>query len=299
MIGGASGVIVAVVVILWVAYVVPLALRRYDEAVSTSDSQGTESALGSLTSLRRVITRAGRRTGTEAVELSAPVGEGAVPQARLERPSARLAARRRRRVLIALLTALVVLAVFGAVGTLSPLWTAVPAALILAWLVTCRIQVRRELGLGRRAIHVPPAATVANPVPDTAASAEAAAEAAAGGTAADEVDTLVVSDQFEDVEPDHPRVMEPAPLAGEALDEKLAIAVPSPSTTGEALWDPLPVTQPTYIRQPRVGRTVRTVSLPQVGQWWSGHVEGEGAELPGRESGKEGPQDGPREAVGH
>jgi hypothetical protein len=72
-----------------------------------------------------------------------------------------------------------------------------------------------------------------------------------------------------------------APLDADALDEQLQIAVPSVSaTTGEPLWDPLPITVPTYVSKPRAGRTVRTIEFGQPGAWTSGHVEGEQTELP-------------------
>ena len=74
--------------------------------------------------------------------------------------------------------------------------------------------------------------------------------------------------------------MEDVPLEATALDDQIVIAVPSVSTTGEALWDPLPVTLPTYVTKPRAGRTVRTIEFGQAGAWTSGHIEGEDTELP-------------------
>jgi hypothetical protein len=303
VIGGASGVIFAVVVIVWVAYVVPLMLRRYDEASKTS-------SLGSFTSLSRVIPRPGRRDDAEVAEVAEETAEPVevraseaptpAPARTLDRPAARLAAQRRRRVLITLLVTLVVVAGLGVAGVIAQTWTAAPAALLVAWLVACRVQVRGELGLS-----TPKAPRVRVPkirAPKSSRSAKATTPARRGGTAADEEITLVVSHQFEDVEPNRPRVMEKEPLGVDALDEQLQIAVPSVSTTGEALWDPLPVTLPTYVTKPRVGRTVRTIDFAQAGTWSSGHVEAEGVALPGRADGSAEPVDGDdqtRRAVGH
>ncbi len=308
MIGGASGVIFAVVVILWVAYVVPLMLRRYDEASKTS-------SLGSFTSLSRVIARPGRvrsdDSGTESsTRDSAPIAPETpeqdpapvavqVPEVRpVNRAAARLAAQRRRRVLITLLVTLVVVAGLGLASVIGQVWTAVPAGLLVAWLVACRVQVRGELGLRTpksertSRVHLPK-------MRSRTAGAESSRR---GGTAADEATTLVVSHQFEDVEPNRPRVMEQVPLTVDALDEQLQIAVPSVATTGEALWDPLPVTLPTYVTKPRVGRTVRTIDFAQTGTWSSGHVEAEGVELPGH-AGEAADEAGEgrdtRKAVGH
>ena len=72
----------------------------------------------------------------------------------------------------------------------------------------------------------------------------------------------------------------PVGLEADALDEQLVIAVPSAASHGELVWDPLPVTLPTYVTKPRAGRTVRTIDFNAPGIWTSGHVEGEETELP-------------------
>jgi hypothetical protein len=86
-----------------------------------------------------------------------------------------------------------------------------------------------------------------------------------------------------------------AELEADALDEQLVIAVPSVATTGEAVWDPLPVTLPTYVTKPRAGRTVRTIDFAQPGAWTSGHPEGEDVELPAAATSDE---QAPRRAAG-
>lgn len=297
--------IFACVVVMWVAYVVPLVLRRYDDASKTS-------SLGSFSSLSRVISRpssdeVSRSDSTtraavikaeakpqESVTETAPAAEipdedhetvtefwggssrGAAPRP-VNRAAARIAARRRRRVLITLLTSLVVVAGLAVAGIIAAPWVAAPAAVVVAWLVACRIQVRGERGLRK--------------------PSRREAQRRAADSAADAEETVVLSGQFEDVEPDRPHVMAVEPLAANALDEQLVIAVPSISTTGEALWDPLPVTLPTYVTKPRVGRTVRTIDFGQAGAWSSGHVEADDAELPLRE--QAGDDGDAREAVGH
>jgi hypothetical protein len=92
-----------------------------------------------------------------------------------------------------------------------------------------------------------------------------------------------VSGQVEDVNPGRQHVMESTPLESNALDDQIVIAAPSIATTGDMVWDPLPVTVPTYVTKPRAGRTVRTIDFAQAGAWTSGHVEGEDVELPSRE----------------
>ena len=278
--------IIAFVVAVWAAYFVPLVLRRYDEASKNAsvEASGSQS---------RVIARpAAKPTASVAepvvepaaaiVEPAAPIVEpveATSPARTLDRPAARLAARRRRRTLLTLLTAAVLTGGLAAASVIAPFWVAAPVALIVAWLVACRIQVRSELGIAR-------VKTPKQPKADKRKSVS---------TAADEEQTIVVSGQFEDINPGLKHQMEDVPLEANALDDQIVIAVPSVSTTGEALWDPLPVTLPTYVTKPRAGRTVRTIDFGQAGAWTSGHIEGEDVELPQRndDTGDE------RRAVGH
>ncbi len=255
-VGSSSGLIIAFVVAVWAAYFVPLALRRYDEATKNASVESTGF-------LSRVISR------PQAVE---PEAEAVVETPRtVEAPrisskAAKIAAARRRRTLLTLLFLAAVVGVLAVVGVVAMYAVAAPAALIVAWLVACRVQVRAERGIGR----------------------------AARQAEVDHEDTIIVSGQFEDIDPGRKHVMEDVPLEATALDDQIVIAVPSVSTTGEALWDPLPVTLPTYVTKPRAGRTVRTIDFGSAGAWTSGHIEGEDVELPGREGADE-----ERRAVGH
>ncbi|MFO6451613.1 MULTISPECIES: hypothetical protein [unclassified Aeromicrobium] len=321
---GSSGLIVAFVVALWAAYFVPLVLRRYDEA-------GKNSSLDQDGPTRRVVEP--RRTAVAAEERPAPTvtkkvaptvtkrAEPATPSTsprvdrtspavdaqrpRVTREAARIAARRRRTVLLTLVAVLAVLTGVT-VASLVPVWTpAIGVGLIVAWLVLCRVMVRQERGIARRSSQgrivrglraVP--SSVVRVVGWASGRVTSDRSTAVGGTAADEEMTIVVSDQVEDLAPERRNVMETdAPLAADALDEQLQIAVPSVSaTSGEPLWDPLPITVPTYVSKPRAGRTVRTIEFGQPGAWTSGHVEGEQTELPGMDEGDAGSD---QRAVGH
>lgn len=326
--GSSSGLIIAFVVVVWAAYFIPLALRRYDEASKNASVETTGS-------LSRVINRpSGARTAAAA----APVAEVAPhstaadsesagqvpiipapvtrPTRATDRPAARLAARRRRRTLSTLLLTTVVVAVVAGLGVISLAWIAAPVALVVAWLVACRVQVRAERGVTRsdaagslvRRIRMPrvrmPRVSLARlsvPLPTAKAKVKSKGprsqrqSSAASASAALEEDTVIVSGQFEDVDPGRKHIMEDVELEADALDDKIVIAVPSVSTAGEALWDPLPVTLPTYVTKPRAGRTVRTIDFSQPHTWTSGHIEGEDVELP-----KQADDTGEhRRAVGH
>lgn len=267
--GQSGGLIIAFVVVVWAAYFIPLALRRYDEA-GKNDSVETSGSLG------RVISRPTPATAAPVIAEKVDVTPAAAtdtPARTLDRPAARLAARRRRRTLLTLLALTAVVGILAGLGVVPVLALAVPAVLDIAWLVACRVQVRGELGL---------AAPKLPRKRDTP-------------VAFDEEDTIIVSGQFEDINPGRKHRMEDVALEVDALDDQIVIAVPSVSTAGEALWDPLPVTLPTYVTKPRAGRTVRTIDFSQPGTWTSGHIEGEDVELPKRADGP----DQQRRAVGH
>ncbi|MFC5675776.1 hypothetical protein [Aeromicrobium endophyticum] len=299
--GSSSGLIIAFVVVVWAAYVIPLVLRRYDEATKNASVETTGS-------LSRVINRASRQqapeaTATEPVPAAqtspaASTVQASRPAARAaDRPAARRAAARRRRTLLSLLLLTAVVGGVAAFGVIATYWIAAPVALVVAWLVACRVQVRGERGMagaGRtravlRRIKLPKVdLSRADRAPRATAKIKAKSKtkrpqrAAASTSAAVEEDTIIVSGQFEDIDPGRKHVMEQTELEVDALDDKIVIAVPSISTSGEALWDPLPVTLPTYVTKPRAGRTVRTIDFSQPHTWTSGHIEGEDVELPKR-----------------
>ncbi len=264
--GATSGLIIAFVVAVWAAYFVPLVLRRYDEA-------GRHATVEEAGTTGRVIVPPARHEVVdeepEVAPSTAEVDPAPVPRA-LDRPAARLAARRRRRTLLTLLGLLVVVSGLAVASVVPSLAVVAPVVLIVAWLVACRVQVRGELGLSR-----PKASKVRGERTRRASDVTAARPM-------EDEDTVVVSGQIEDVDPGRPHVMEERPLEDDALDDQVVIAVPSVSTAGEALWDPLPITVPTYVTKPRAGRTVRTIDFTQPGTWTSGHVEGEDTELPQR-----------------
>jgi hypothetical protein len=63
---------------------------------------------------------------------------------RLRRQAAAEAARRRLRVVTLILAENAVVAILAAVGILGWVWMAIPVGILIAWLVACRLMVRRE-----------------------------------------------------------------------------------------------------------------------------------------------------------
>ncbi|MGH3360214.1 MAG: divisome protein SepX/GlpR [Nocardioidaceae bacterium] len=246
-----TGLIYAAIVVLWAAYLVPLALRRYDEA-------SHERSIDSFSPRMRMLRRGDAEP--EADESPAPAAPPveARPQdpptvnEPVQRASTRIAVRRRRRTLVTLLLAT---SVVGGLcgGGIIPWWSVtIPAALVVAWLVACRIQV-----IG-----------------------EEAADHTALGDRPDDEPTIVLSGQLEDFQPERKNVMLKAPLDDADLEERVSVAVPFSTADGQSLWDPVPVTLPTYVDKPRAERTIRTIDFNGPDAWTSGHVDGETTEMP-------------------
>ena len=178
---------------------------------------------------------------------AATIRTGLIPAQRPNRGSAAAtAARRRRRVLGALLvlTALVGAVVAGRV--VSAWWIVAPIALLVGWLVACRVMVKNERAVRRPAR---PAARrpVAPPVPSQAPAAAGPDEAA-------------------DV-----------PSAREAMTGSMQrVAEAEPIASGDG-WELVPVTLPTYVSKPQARRAVSTIDLDSTGVWTSGRTAADSA----------------------
>ena len=55
--------------------------------------------------------------------------------------------------------------------------------------------------------------------------------------------------------------------------EEHVVAVSLETPEGGSLWDPLPVTLPSYVNAPVAKRTFRTIELGEPGTWSSGHSD--------------------------
>jgi hypothetical protein len=126
----------------------------------------------------------------------------------------------------------------------------------------CRTQVRHETAGASRA---------AGPAEEAADSALTALEADPVGAAAHgpaEPETAV-----EECAVDEHRVADFDEHEDTIGMDLAALRATLPSTTeGDSLWDPLPVTLPTYVTKPKARRTVRTIDLGEPGTWTSGRT---------------------------
>ena len=269
-----TGLIFAAVVIAWAVFLVPWALRRYDEATRARSVDKFSKAMRLLGRSQEAEPMTEEELNAEADAVAArqtvrpepaPTTALVEPPQRPTRAAARAAARRRRRVLLTLLGTTAVVGVV-AVFALIPAWSVlIPAALVVGFLVLCRWQVRRE---DESTWDVRRASEDSHESDDDSAS--------------DSTDSASSASDEESEAPGHRHAVENdvEPVGDGDLAESTAVAVTVSTEDGRSLWDPLPVTLPTYVAKAKATRTVRTIDLGQPDAWTSGHVEGEQTVLP-------------------
>lgn len=257
-----SALIFVALAIAWAAYLVPKALKYHEDGASSRSVDRFSHRMRVLARREpvdsrraRLVVQPGRSASSSSVSVKPKVGAepaAEVPAAPVDAPlaaplrtpspqarraAARRAAQRRRRVLGVLLVFNLLVAGLAIGRVVHPGFVAIPVVLLVAWLVACRLMVRRERGIGRsvapRSAPVVPAAEAPAYDPDLTA------------------DVPVVFD--EDAEPVAP--------------------VESP-VAAPGMWDPVPVTLPTYVAKPPAARrTVGSIDLDSTGVWTSGRTE--------------------------
>ncbi|SHL96194.1 divisome protein SepX/GlpR [Actinacidiphila paucisporea] len=284
-----SGLIYAVIVGAWAAYLVPMWLRRQDELNEARPTERFSTAIRLLSGRAAMERRVAKARG-ESVEpgsgdvendldpadvvdvrgLAVPATE-VRPAAGRERTAASGALRpdpraqvlaRRRRTTTLLFLGFTVGAGAAAVGGVALLWApAIPAALLTVYIGQMRRQERRryEVRLDQR--HAAEAARRLRARPDRARQERARAEL-------------------------------PAPAASEAAPPAAAASAPSPRTADRRAlveqtdhaewvdqqraqqsaddgWDPVPVPLPTYVTAPVAPRTTGGIDLGAADTWSS------------------------------
>lgn len=218
---GTTGLIFGAIVAAWLAYLVPLYLRKS----SPNPAEATDPTTRFSAAVRIVQhgTPASRGdTESIAARVSTPITRSAaVGEIRL---AERRAAGRRRNVILVLLGALGLLTLLAALGR-TPWWSlAIPGGLLVVFLAIARFSVR--------AMH---------------RSFDRRLEALQHGN--DEATVII-------------RGEEHAPAEKKREAAVTAVELGAPVGRPGTLWDPLPITRPTYVSAPPVsGRTVRTIDL--------------------------------------
>jgi hypothetical protein len=147
-----SGLIFVALAIAWAAYLIPKALRHHDDVVRGRSIDRFSQSMRVLARREPVSARMARlvvspaRAASTAVVTTKPTAASPDPDQMLavRRVATARATRRRRRVLSLLLVVLVGVVAVCLSGRLAWLYVAIPAALLVAWLVACRLMVRQE-----------------------------------------------------------------------------------------------------------------------------------------------------------
>ena len=280
-----SALIFVALAVAWAVYLIPKALKHHDEVVRSRSVEKFSHTMRVLArrepvdrrNARLVVSpiRAALRPPVETKahaepEVVAPSITSAVVTTEVtrevtvsrplspaaERASARRAAKRRRNVLALVLLANAVVIGLAVANVVAWPWVAAPAAVLVAWLVACRVSVRAE----RRQ-----------------RATRSAIEIGLPPIVEEEADESDLTGEIT-VTPPQPRVPAAPPAAAQAPPAADAPAVVTGEVPVVGGWDMVPTTLPTYVSKPAAQRrTVSTIDLDSTGVWSSGHHDGDSA----------------------
>ena len=239
-----SALIFVALAVAWAVYLIPKALQHHEDAVRSRSVDRFSHTMRVLARREpvnrrnaRLVVSPGRTPSAPIVttkHVTPPIQDQASP-APLTRAAALRATRRRRRVLGLVLVSLLATTGVAAFGVISWWYVAIPGVVLVAWLVACRLMVRQEQGREVDA-WLQDAATGEQPA------------ISVGLPPLDEAP----------VDPVDP------------MDDTTS----TPAITDPSLWDPMPVTLPTYVgKSAAQARSVRTIDLDSTGVWTSGRTE--------------------------
>ena len=287
-----SALIFVALAVAWAVYLIPKALKHHDEVVRSRSVEKFSHTMRVLARREPVDRRNARlvvspiraalrppvetkaHAAAEVVaasvttevtrEVTATVSTGRTPSSQPSRPvsptaeraSARRAAKRRRNVLALVLLANAVVVGLAIAKVVAWPWVAAPVAVLVAWLVACRVSVRAE----RRQRAVRSAIEIGMPP-----------------VVEEELDDSDLTGEIT-VTPPQPRVPDaPAePAAASPAADAPAVVTGEVQVVGG--WDMVPTTLPTYVSKPAAQRrTVSTIDLDSTGVWSSGHHDGDSA----------------------
>ena len=236
--------IYAILVVVWALVLIPMWLRRHDEAQETKSADRFARAMGTLRRSEsgsvgvptpRSIVVPARSSASHETQVIVTGPRGTVT------PAGR-AAVRRRRVLGVLVGLLLITSTVAVLGRL-PLWAiAVPGVLVLGFLVVARRQVALAADIQRRQEK---RATLA----EAARAAEARYAGSAGARRGG-------------------RAVDPAPLAPpQRIVASELLVVDDDAALPDGAWHAVATTLPTYVTAPRATRMPRVLDLTHPGQW--------------------------------
>lgn len=237
-----SGLIFVALFVGWAIYLIPKFMRDHEELATTRSLQDFSARLRVFAAARTAAHHNLLSPDDPTIEISMDAIQEALDAQVASRPlrtraAAKKAAKRRRRVLLVLVT---LTAIVGglAIARIGPLWTpAIPAAFVLLFMLIARRSVRRS-NKARKA--------ASTHVAKVAASARVRAQTADASAA------------------------QPAPVITHETDVEAALiarieadnaADTDAAAAADRLWDPVPMTLPTYLDKPAARRTVTSIEL--------------------------------------
>lgn len=240
-----SGLLYAAIIGMWALVLVPMWLRRHDEAQESKSADRFARAMGTLRrgdagmiggSSHREVVMPGRPSSVRETQVVVTGPRGTLS------PAASAAARRRR-VLGVLGVLLALWAVLAVLHTI-PRWTVVvPALLVVGYLVAARRQAALAADLRRRQarrVTLAEAARAAN-----ARYGAGESPARRGG-----------------------RAVAPAPVAEQRpVAFASRVEVPVEQVAANDSWHAVPTTLPTYVTAPRATKVPRVIDLTTPGSW--------------------------------
>jgi hypothetical protein len=147
-----SALIFVALAVAWAVYLIPKALEHHEESARTRTVERFSATLRVLARREPVSRRKARlvtsATAAVTTERSSsrrtPVPELTAAQLRARRHAAAKAAKRRLRVVTLILVANAAVAAVAYFKVIDWVWCAAPVGVLVAWLVACRLMVKRE-----------------------------------------------------------------------------------------------------------------------------------------------------------
>ncbi|MEO9323315.1 hypothetical protein ABFT23_07480 [Nocardioides sp. C4-1] len=262
-----SALIFVALAVAWAAYLIPKALRHHEDGASSRTVEGFSTRMRVLARRESADGRTarlvveGERT-TAKPEATPEVAEAEAPERRpvpvaVRRAAAARAAARRRRVVLVILLVGVVVAALASASVVPWVSMTAPGVLLAAWLVACRLMVKKERAAlpVRRVVPAVPAVAEPVTVDDDPVTEEIRVHVAVRAD-------VPVEQPVEQSVAEHAHEPDPEPVAEQQADG----------------WEPRPGVLPTYVsKEPAARRSVRTIDLDSTGVWTSGPHAGDSA----------------------
>jgi hypothetical protein len=277
-----SALIFVALAVAWAVYLIPKALKHHDEVVRSRSVERFSKTMRVLARREPINRRDARLVVTPGRQPSAPTVEtkaSSVPQTQpsyaARRAAARKATRRRRNVLGLILLAGTVVVGLAVARVVTWPYTAIPAGLLVAWLIACRVMVKGERAAARPARTAASVETT-DELPETVDSPMVPDVEALDAVEADQPPAEPI--RAEGAEPIRAEGAEPIraegaePIRAEGAEPIRAEG--AEPIRAEGAWDMVPTTLPTYVsKAAAVRRTVQTIDLDSTGVWSSGRKD--------------------------